>query len=347
MYNDAVRTYQHKANPRHTGGGSRQKRNAGQDKLRLIQLLVCLLLFLAVFLGKGIFPGRLLEIRDDLLAMITSNTDFRSAFSSVGDNNSGDSILNRLEDFCVAVCGGADDNTGSDSEAEQAVPELASFLLDESSFLTGTPDEQMITDRLLSQNAWKLPPTPSVEGDDESTPTQAESSAVSEEPEAVPAAGTLILKSDYAGDPLPNNYTMDQLSLGSIETMTPVLGYINSEYGYREHPINGDYLFHGGIDISGQMGDPIQAFASGTVEYVGKDDSYGLYLQLDHGNGVKSFYAHCSEVCVTKGQSITIGDTIAKIGSTGMSTGPHLHLELKFHKMHLNPIYYVDYLSAQ
>lgn len=151
---------------------------------------------------------------------------------------------------------------------------------------------------------------------------QAEEPVSEPEPAAVPAAGTLILKSDYSGDPLPNNYTMDQLSLGALETMTPVLGYINSGYGYRDHPINGAYQFHGGVDISGQMGDPIQAFASGTVEYVGKDDSYGLYLQLDHGNGVKSFYAHCSTICVTKGQTVSIGDKIAEIGSTGMSTGP-------------------------
>ena len=93
------------------------------------------------------------------------------------------------------------------------------------------------------------------------------------------------------------------------------------------------------------MGDPIAAFAAGTVEYTGENDSYGLYLQVDHGNGVKSFYAHCSKIEVVKGQAVAMGDTVARIGSTGTSTGPHLHLELKFNKTHLNPAYYVDFLG--
>lgn len=347
MYNEVARTYSQKANPRYTRAGDSKKRKANQDKLRLIQLFVCLLLFLTAFLGKGIFPEKLLQIRDELLTMITTNTDFRAAFSSVGDENANESVLDRLENFCIAVFG-IEDSDVPDSDAAQATPELANFLLNESGFLSGNPDEQAITDHLLAQNAWKLPRTSTEAVPEEPAQAQSDEPAVQEEEsDSVPAAGTLILKSDYNGDPLPANYTMDQLSLGSVETMTPVLGYINSGYGYRDHPINGAYQFHGGVDISGQMGDPIQAFASGTVEYVGKDDSYGLYLQLDHGNGVKSFYAHCSEICVTKGQTITIGETIAKIGSTGMSTGPHLHLELKFNKMHLNPIYYIEYLTDQ
>ena len=127
---------------------------------------------------------------------------------------------------------------------------------------------------------------------------------------AVPAAGTVVLYSDYAGEPLPNNYTMDQLSLGELETVTPVMGHLNSEYGYRDHPINGVYQFHGGVDIGGQNGDPSSAFAAGTVEYIGKDDSYGLYLQIGHGNGVKSFYAHCSKILVSKGQTVALGEKV-------------------------------------
>lgn len=345
MSNETARTYKKKTSPRYAGSRTNENKKASQENLRLVQLFICLVLFLAVFLGKGIFPSKLLQIRDDLLTLITSNTDFRAAFSSLGDTESDTGILGQLEDFCIEVFG-VEESAVPDSESAQAVPELASFLWNESSFLSENPDEQAITDHLLSQNAWKLPMTTVEETSAEAAP-QAEEPVSEPEPAAVPAAGTLILKSDYSGDPLPNNYTMDQLSLGALETMTPVLGYINSGYGYRDHPINGAYQFHGGVDISGQMGDPIQAFASGTVEYVGKDDSYGLYLQLDHGNGVKSFYAHCSTICVTKGQTVSIGDKIAEIGSTGMSTGPHLHLELKFNKMHLNPIYYIEYLSDQ
>ena len=124
------------------------------------------------------------------------------------------------------------------------------------------------------------------------------------------------------------------------------MGRLTSGYGYRDHPISGKYFFHGGVDIGGQMGEAIAAFADGTVEYTGKNDSYGLYLQVDHGNGVKSFYAHCSKIVVTKGQTVAMGDKVAEIGSTGTSTGPHLHLELKYNKMHLNPAYYVKFLES-
>ena len=343
MYNGSTRTYRQEKSPRRPSSGTGDKRTSNQERLRLCQLLICLLLFLAVFVGKGIFPSKLIQLRDNILSMITSDTDFRSAFSSLGDALSGDPVLDRLEDFCIEVFG-----TGeplADDQEKEISPALTSMATVEDSFLSGNPDEQEITDHLLYRSAWKIPMKtlePESQSLDESVQTHTEP-----EVQAVPAAGTLVRKADYSGQVLPNNYTMDQLSLGSLETVTPVLGYINSEYGYREHPVNGKYQFHGGIDISGKTGDAIQAFAAGTVEYVGEDDSYGLYLQLDHGNGIKSFYAHCSAVCVKKGQNVAMGETIANVGSSGTATGPHLHLELKFNKMHLNPIYYITYLSRQ
>ena len=172
----------------------------------------------------------------------------------------------------------------------------------------------------------------------------------SKEPEcvpSVPAAGTVLLKADYNGQPLPEHYTMDHISLGPLDTTTPVLGRLNSCYGYRDHPVDGVYQFHGGLDIGAQTGDPILAFASGTVDYIGENSSYGLYLQLDHGNGIKSFYAHCSSVSVKKGQSVSLGEKIAEVGSTGTATGPHLHFELKYQGLHVDPAYYVDCISSQ
>ena len=218
----------------------------------------------------------------------------------------------------------------------------AGLLADELHFLSRSSDAAARISHYADLTRYGLTATP-VEPAPEPEPEP--EPAPPEEPAAVPAVGTVISVSDYSGDPLPNNYTMDQLSLGELETVTPVMGHLNSEYGYRDHPINGRYQFHGGVDIGGQSGDPIGAFAAGTVEYTGEDDSYGLYLQLDHGNGVKSFYAHCSRIVVTKGQVVALGEKVAEIGSSGSATGPHLHLELKYNKMHLNPVYYVDILE--
>ena len=253
-------------------------------------------------------------------------------------------MFGRLEDFCVEVFG-VEDTSESLADENSSAPALTSLSTMDTGFLSGSPDEREITDHLLYQNAYRLPISIPVQ--ENVLPEEEKTESTNTAPPAVATAGTLILKSDYDGEALPNNYTMDQLSLGELETVTPVLGYINSEYGYRSHPISGAHQFHGGVDISGNDGDPISAFASGTVEYVGEDDSYGLYLQLDHGNGVKSFYAHCSTVCVSKGQTVELGEKIAEIGSSGMATGPHLHLELKYNKMHLNPIYYISYFSDQ
>lgn len=91
----------------------------------------------------------------------------------------------------------------------------------------------------------------------------------------MPAVGTVLLSANYEGPALPNNYTMDKLSLGALETVNPILGHLNSVYGYRDHPVDGEYKFHNGVDIGGQMGDPIGAFAAGTVEYIGENDDHG------------------------------------------------------------------------
>lgn len=313
------------------------------NRMRLVQLMICISLFLLVFIGKGIFPQKLIQIREDVLSMLTDDMDFRAVISALGETNSEKSVVEQLESFCTTVFG--IDTAQIPSKTGQKVPETKDFWDVQSKFLSGNPSKQDIAEHLLYLNALKIP-IPETKNELPTDASSEPSSKMSEE-EAIPTAGTLVLKSDYSGQPLPKNYTMDQLSLGALKTEVPVLGYINSEYGYRKHPIYGTYQFHGGVDISGKMGDVIHAFADGTVEYVGQDDSYGLYTQLDHGNGVKSFYAHCSSICVSKGQKVVLGEKIGEVGSTGVSTGPHLHLELKYNKMHLNPIYYIEYLTKQ
>lgn len=315
-----------------------------QERTRLVQLLLCLALFLVVFVGKGVFPGRLVQLRDDLLTMISRDTDFRGAFSRLGEALTGEgTVLDDLGSFCVEAFGGTQTQE-QEEDAPGITPQLTGLLNQESQFLSRNQDDEALASHFLNEagqqvalelSALRAAAQPQVQ--------------LQQQPQtdAVPAAGTLLVKSDYSGQALPGNYTMDQLSLGELDTVTPVLGRITSVYGYRDHPISGVYQFHGGVDISGNKGDPIAAFAAGTVEYVGEDDSYGLYLQLDHSNGVKSFYAHCSAVCVKKGQTVALGEKIAEVGSSGSATGPHLHLELKYNKMHLNPIYYIQYLSDQ
>lgn len=326
----------------------RSGRDRKQEQARFAQLLLCLALFLAVFLGKGLFPQKLGQVGEDILALMGTDLDIPKALSNLGESlMEGDSLLADLGAFCMEVFGPA--------PQESAPPEKVSLppvrpdgVLDaELEFLGGDSGTAVRAAHYadFSRYGVKLPSEAIQPEVPEPEEPPAEETAAPEPPPAVPAAGTVIMYSDYSGEALPNNYTMDQVSLGELETTTPVMGRLTSGYGYRDHPISGKYFFHGGIDIGGQTGDTIAAFADGVVEYTGKNDSYGLYLQIDHGNGVKSFYAHCSRIVATKGQTVSIGEKIAEIGSTGTSTGPHLHLELKYNKMHLNPSYYVEVLE--
>jgi murein DD-endopeptidase MepM/ murein hydrolase activator NlpD len=121
---------------------------------------------------------------------------------------------------------------------------------------------------------------------------------------------------------------------------------ITSYFGYRTHPIYGNTRFHSGIDIGASFGDTIMAAAGGTVIYVetpvpGQNwggSGYGNYFIIDHGNGVSTLYAHCCNVYVSNGQSVSAGEAVGTVGSTGGSTGSHLHFEVRVNGERVDPL---------
>jgi len=121
-----------------------------------------------------------------------------------------------------------------------------------------------------------------------------------------------------------------------------VQGTVTSEFGYRDHPTIGRYALHGGVDIAADSGAAVGAFAAGRVEAVGEDKDFGRWVRLAHANGVESFYAHCSRICVEEGDEIQAGQTVALVGSSGASTGPHLHFEVRLNGVRLDPMYYIE-----
>ena len=121
--------------------------------------------------------------------------------------------------------------------------------------------------------------------------------------------------------------------------VTPVSGIITSRFGNRESIRTSG---HTGLDIAAPNGTTIKAAASGTVTYSGNaNDGYGYYVIISHGNGVTTLYAHCSQLLVSKGQTVSQGTVIAKVGSTGNSTGNHLHFEVRKNGITYNPQNYV------
>ena len=127
---------------------------------------------------------------------------------------------------------------------------------------------------------------------------------------------------------------------GSGRFAWPFPGYsrVSSEYGYRTHPISGAKKFHSGIDLAGGYGKPIVAAESGTVISAGwNGGGYGNMVVIDHGGGISTLYGHNSSVTVSKGQKVKRGQTVAKCGSTGYSTGNHLHFEVRVKGGTVNP----------
>lgn len=128
------------------------------------------------------------------------------------------------------------------------------------------------------------------------------------------------------------------LTLQNGALQWPVPGSITSGYGWRIHPIFHTREFHTGIDIAAPWGTPIQAAAAGTVIFIGWMNGYGMLVILDHGNGLSTTYSHLSSSRVHVGDPVQRGQVIARIGSTGWSTGPHLFFEVRQNGQPLNPL---------
>lgn len=122
----------------------------------------------------------------------------------------------------------------------------------------------------------------------------------------------------------------------------PLPGYysISSPFGSRVHPITGAWHTHGGTDIPAPYGTPIISANDGVVIYAGYHYSYGNYIIVDHGGGISTLYGHCSKLLATKGQAVSRGEAIALVGSTGESTGNHLHLEVRVNGVRKDPMSY-------
>ena len=127
-----------------------------------------------------------------------------------------------------------------------------------------------------------------------------------------------------------------------IPKKLPIEGYLTSGFRYRIHPITGRRTFHKGVDISVPLSTPIMAPLEGKVIYSGDRGGYGLMLEIDHGLGVTTRYAHNSKLLVKVGEEVVFGQIIAEVGSTGHSTGPHLHYEIRIDGIAVDPLKYVE-----
>ena len=137
-------------------------------------------------------------------------------------------------------------------------------------------------------------------------------------------------------------YLEDQKSLlKSTPSIWPVKGWLTSTFGYRSSPFTGRRELHKGLDIATRSGTPIIAPADGLVVFAGREGGFGNMIVVDHGYGITTRYGHCSSLEAKLGQKVKRGDVIARIGSTGRSTGPHVHYEVAVNGVSVNPSRYI------
>ena len=129
--------------------------------------------------------------------------------------------------------------------------------------------------------------------------------------------------------------------LASTPAIRPATGWTTSRFGYRTSPFTGRREFHKGFDIANRKGTPIIATANGTVTFTGKKGSYGNIVVIDHGHGMVTRYGHTDKVLVKRNDKVKRGDTIALVGNTGRSTGPHVHYEVHLNGIPVNPEKYI------
>lgn len=156
-----------------------------------------------------------------------------------------------------------------------------------------------------------------------------------------PTAGSVELPTVFYSSPIPQRGI-------SVPSRMPLEGAaLTSSFGMRNHPVLGGRRQHHGIDLAAPTGTPVYATADGVVSRADWYSSYGLYISVEHGASMQTRYAHLSRLAVAAGDSVKKGDLIGYVGSTGRSTGPHLHYEVRVEGLAVNPIPYMVESEAQ
>ena len=318
----------------------------------LLRLVVCGVVFVLLVTAKLLFPEAVSSVARSAGQLIGRNADFKEAFAAMGRAISGEEpAAASLQDAYTAVFNpsapdagrtaepGSEsspgENDGQPTAADVRTAQSSQPAPEPQTSSAGTPAALDLGGGLAPQTL----PQPPEEVLDAVTETVVEPEEQSA-PEPDDTTASEALSYVYTMPALPENASLEQRNLGFAHC-TPVSGPLSSSFGWREHPVEGGSKFHYGVDLAAEEGTPVSAFADGTVYATGESSTLGNYIMLQHEGGYITLYAHCSRVTVSGG-SVTMGDKIAEVGSTGLATGPHLHFELHDGGLYLNPIFYVD-----
>ena len=307
-----------------SGSGSRmagKRRSSGlspRERRRLYQLCASIFLFLLVFLGRDVLPGG----AEAWSAALERDMDVGNILVQLSHRAEGEgSVVDLLNELLSPQDKEPEEKeSGTDGAGESVpLPALPSF-------------SQRLTRPGIAEGQTLISPT-----------VEAEPSAQPDSDGEEPVVTAVAQLYGEDGEKLPERVSFQYYNLGLEETAVPAMGTVTSDFGYRDHPVSGEYSFHTAVDVGMDVGTEILAFADGTVRYIGENGVFGLYVKLDHDNGVSTFYAHCDELLVDKGERVVCGQVIALSGETGNATGPHLHFSLEKDGIRLDPEHYMEF----
>lgn len=328
----ASMTQRRRSAPRRVQSGARRRKNEPlppKDLRLLLRTVACGGVFVLLVAAKLLLPARMAAFNAKLSAAMERNMDVQAVFSAVGRTFSGEGA--GVTELYQAVFRPQDTTPDTEitPQAEAASQAGAAFQAGPS-----------LTAGKLTSRTVRLTGSAALEVLRSYRRDAAESLPGSESaPEETDDASDLayIL---YSQENLPERVSMEQAILG-FDYCAPVQGVLSSDFGYREHPTEGEERFHYGVDLAADAGTEVVCFADGTVTAVGESSSYGRYCVVAHEGGYSTLYAHCSRITVNSGAAVNRGQKIAEVGETGIATGPHLHFELQCQGIYLNPVYYV------
>lgn len=298
-----------------------------------VQVLVCILLLLLTVLAKKADETRYVETKQQFHLMVTDPAESAELFDSLTEGGLGQ-IFAGIEAWITSL---VDRFTGERSP--EPVAEVEPKAVPEDDAGVDEPEDE-------------APALPTLEfdynylsdGEESSEPWQKESVAAgfsggfADLPPKLGQGGAFPVQT--AGDtsrlPPPEEATYRPVMV-SQRLVPPVTGVITSEFSYRDHPVTGEGDFHNGIDIAAAAGRDIAAALPGRVVEVGEDEIYGKYVTLQHASNFRTFYAHCSQIIAREGMAVRQGERIAKVGDTGVTTGPHLHFAVIVDDLFTNP----------
>lgn len=310
------------------------------EKRRMAQFLICGTIFVLLVAVKLLLPGRVTWLETHVGGALERSVNVTEVFSAVGRVFAGDaaegwqdlyqSVFSPGDEAAIPVGPAGGGAMGGEASGAAVPTSVCPGLISSSN---GWLSEAPMAQAPQAAAASERPP-------EDPSPAREKPAEVQAPPGQADGAQRLsyIL---YSNRTLPENVSLEQRVLG-FDYCTPVMGSLSSDFGYREHPIEGDEKFHYGLDIAADEGTPVACFADGTVTAVGESSSYGKYAIVCHGGDFSTLYAHCSRICASSGAAVKQGQKIAEVGQTGEATGPHLHFELHDGDTYLDPIYYVS-----